>query len=138
MGPIQPPVQWMPGVLSQGLKCGRGVTLTTHPPLVPRSGTSSPPRAFRTCSGTLLYIQNFTGNNDRVIAQAVSRRPLTAEARLLPGLSMRNLWWKKWHYYGFFSEFYCFPLSISFHRRSPTHIIWRMKNMFVSGSSSET
>jgi hypothetical protein len=30
----QPPVQWVPG-LSQG--CGRGVTLTPHPLLVPRS-----------------------------------------------------------------------------------------------------
>jgi hypothetical protein len=31
LGPTQPPVQWVPGVLSQGLKRGRGVTLTTHP-----------------------------------------------------------------------------------------------------------
>jgi hypothetical protein len=34
--PTQPPVQWVPGVLSLGLKPGRGVTLTTHPHLVPR------------------------------------------------------------------------------------------------------
>jgi hypothetical protein len=33
----QPPVQWVPGVLSPGVNRGRGVTLTTHPPLVPRS-----------------------------------------------------------------------------------------------------
>jgi hypothetical protein len=32
LGPTQPPVQWVPGV-----KCGRGVTLTTHPHVVPRS-----------------------------------------------------------------------------------------------------
>jgi hypothetical protein len=31
LGPTQPPVQWVPGFLSPGLKCGRGVTLTTHP-----------------------------------------------------------------------------------------------------------
>jgi hypothetical protein len=31
LGPIQPPVQWVPGVLSPGRKRGRGVTLTTHP-----------------------------------------------------------------------------------------------------------
>jgi hypothetical protein len=42
-----PPVQWVPGVLSSGVKRGRGVTLTTHPYLVPssrmsRSYTSSP------------------------------------------------------------------------------------------------
>jgi hypothetical protein len=37
LGPTQPPVQWVPGVLSPGVKRGRGVTLTTHPHLVPRS-----------------------------------------------------------------------------------------------------
>jgi hypothetical protein len=30
-------VQWVPAVLSAGVKCGRGVILTTHPNLVPRS-----------------------------------------------------------------------------------------------------
>jgi hypothetical protein len=35
--PTQPPVQWVPGVLSPGVKRGRGVMLTTHPHLVPRS-----------------------------------------------------------------------------------------------------
>ena len=34
--PTQPPVKWVPG-LSHGVKCGRGVLLTTHPLLVPRS-----------------------------------------------------------------------------------------------------
>jgi hypothetical protein len=38
--PTQPPVQWIPEVLSPGLKGGRGVTLTTHPHLVPRSSMS--------------------------------------------------------------------------------------------------
>jgi hypothetical protein len=36
LGPTQPPVQWVPGVLSLGLKRGLGVTLTTHPHLVLR------------------------------------------------------------------------------------------------------
>ena len=36
--PTQPPVQWVPG-LSRG-KIGRGVLLTTHPFLVPRSWKS--------------------------------------------------------------------------------------------------
>jgi hypothetical protein len=31
LGPTQSPVQWVPGVLSPGLKSGRGVTLTIHP-----------------------------------------------------------------------------------------------------------
>jgi hypothetical protein len=37
LGPTQPPVQWVPGVLSPGVKRVRGVMLTTHPHLVPRS-----------------------------------------------------------------------------------------------------
>jgi hypothetical protein len=40
LGPTQPPVQWVPGVLSPGLNRGRSVTLTTHPHLVPRSRMS--------------------------------------------------------------------------------------------------
>jgi hypothetical protein len=40
LGPTQTPVQWVPGVLSPGIKRGRGVTLTTHPHLVPRSRMS--------------------------------------------------------------------------------------------------
>jgi hypothetical protein len=37
LGPTQPPVQWVPGVLSSGVKRGRGVTLAIHPHVVPRS-----------------------------------------------------------------------------------------------------
>jgi hypothetical protein len=36
LGPTQPPVQWVPGALSPGVKRGRGVMLTTHHPIVPR------------------------------------------------------------------------------------------------------
>jgi hypothetical protein len=36
LGPTQPPIEWVPGVLSQGVKRG-GVKLTTHLQLVPRS-----------------------------------------------------------------------------------------------------
>ena len=39
LGPIQPPVQWVQ-VLSPEVECGRGVLLTTHPLLVPRSWKS--------------------------------------------------------------------------------------------------
>jgi hypothetical protein len=35
--PTQPPVQWVPGIISPGVKRGRGVMLATHPHLVPRS-----------------------------------------------------------------------------------------------------
>jgi hypothetical protein len=59
LGPTQPAVQWVPGVLSLGLKRGRDVTLTTRPNLVPksrmsRSCTPSPPSTFMVCSGTAL------------------------------------------------------------------------------------
>jgi hypothetical protein len=37
LGPTQPRVQWVPGVLSPGVKRGRGVMLTTHAHKVPRS-----------------------------------------------------------------------------------------------------
>jgi hypothetical protein len=36
-GAHQTPVPWVTEVLSPGVKRGRGVTLTTHPHLVPRS-----------------------------------------------------------------------------------------------------
>jgi hypothetical protein len=40
LGPTQPPVQWVPVVLSPGVKRGRGVTLTPQPNLVQRSWMS--------------------------------------------------------------------------------------------------
>jgi hypothetical protein len=61
--PTLSPVQWVPGVLSPGLKRGWGVTLTIHPHLVPRSRmsrsyTSSPTSAFIACSGTVLEVKS--------------------------------------------------------------------------------
>jgi hypothetical protein len=49
LGPTQSLVQWVPEVVSSGVKRGRGVILTTHDHLVPRSRmsrsyTSSPKR----------------------------------------------------------------------------------------------
>jgi hypothetical protein len=40
LGPTQPPIQWVPGVFSPGVKCGQGVMLTTHFHLVPRLSMS--------------------------------------------------------------------------------------------------
>jgi hypothetical protein len=39
LGPIQPPVQWVPGLIPR-VKSGQGVTLTPHPLLVPWSRKS--------------------------------------------------------------------------------------------------
>jgi hypothetical protein len=36
LGPTQPPIQFVPGALSPGVKRGRSVTLTTHPLPVPK------------------------------------------------------------------------------------------------------
>jgi hypothetical protein len=59
-GATQPPVQWVPVVLSPGVKRGWGVTLTTHFHLVPRSRMSRsytlfPLRLHRSVVG-LLYL----------------------------------------------------------------------------------
>jgi hypothetical protein len=67
LGPTQPPVQWVPGVLSPGVKRGWCVMLTTHPHLVPRSWMSrsyisSPPQAPPWCVTGLLYFFTFTSN----------------------------------------------------------------------------
>jgi hypothetical protein len=61
VGPTQTSVQWVLGVLSQEIKRGRGVTLTTHPHLVLRSWmgrsyTSSPPQAPPWRVAGLLYL----------------------------------------------------------------------------------
>jgi hypothetical protein len=61
LGPTQPPVQWLLEVLSLGVIRGRGVTLTTHPHLVPttwmsRSYTSSPSLRLCRCVVGLLYL----------------------------------------------------------------------------------
>jgi len=39
LGPTQPPVKWVPRSFPE-VKCGRGVLLTTHPLLLPRSWKS--------------------------------------------------------------------------------------------------
>jgi hypothetical protein len=55
-------VQWVLGVLSPGVQHGQGVTLTTHPHLVPRSWmsrsyTSSPPVPQQVCCGTAFIVK---------------------------------------------------------------------------------
>jgi hypothetical protein len=79
--PTQPPVQWVPGVLSPGVKCGRGLTLTTHPHLVPRSRpsrsyTSSPPKRLH---GVYWNIFNFICSlfyDTSSVTKSIQRRKL--------------------------------------------------------------
>jgi hypothetical protein len=68
-------------------------------------------------------------NLGRAMAQAVSRRPLTAEARVRSrGQFMWDLWWTKWHWDRFFPEYFGFFLSISFHQCS---ITWKNKKKLI-------
>jgi hypothetical protein len=46
LGPTQPPVHWVPGALTPGVKGGGGVMLTAHPLLVPRLRKS---RSYTSC-----------------------------------------------------------------------------------------
>jgi hypothetical protein len=56
----------------------------------------------------------------RAMAQVVSRRPLTAEARVRARANPSGICGgQSGTGTGFFSEFFGFPLSISIHRRSP-------------------
>jgi hypothetical protein len=69
LGPTQPPVHWVPGVLSRGVKRGRGVMLTTHPHLVPRSWMSrsyvllSPQAPPWRVEGLLYLLLHYTSNS---------------------------------------------------------------------------
>jgi hypothetical protein len=68
------------------------------------------------------------------MVQVVSRRPLTAEARVRAWVNpCGDLWWTKWHWDRFFSESFGFsPVNI-YHSTVAlqTHIIWGMRNMLT-------
>jgi hypothetical protein len=86
---------------------------TTQTPYISPSEDSSVSETYTaTCSKSV--------SQGRAMAQAVSRRPPTAEARVRSQVSPWNLWWTKWHWDKVFSEFFGFPLSISFYRCSIT------------------
>jgi hypothetical protein len=51
---------------------------------------------------------------------------------------MWDLWWTKRHWGSFFSKFFGFSLSISFHLGSHSYIICGMNSRPVGGCSSET
>ena len=50
--------------------------------------------------------------------RAFSRRPLAAEPRVRSKDSLCDIWLTKWHSDGFFSEYFGFFLSLSFHQCS--------------------
>jgi hypothetical protein len=56
-----------------------------------------------------------------------------------PCQSMWDLWWEKLHWDRFLSDFFGFPLSVSFHRGSPhSHVTSEKNSRSVNGRSSET
>jgi hypothetical protein len=88
--PTQPPVQWLPGVLYPGVKRGRGLTLTTHPHLVPwswmsRSYTSSLPSVSMACSGAALYSYNSVDS-----AVFLKRMPIVVSQPIQNAMLLRN------------------------------------------------
>jgi hypothetical protein len=48
-----------------------------------------------------------------------------------PGQSIWDLWWTKWHWDRFLSEFFGFYLSYHSTVALQTHIIWGMRNMLT-------
>jgi len=49
----------------------------------------------------------------------------------IPGQSVWNLWWTKWHYDRFLSQHFGFPLSVSFHQWSILIIMFVIPVTFV-------
>jgi hypothetical protein len=71
----------------------------------------------------------------RAMAQAVSRRPLTTEARVRSEVkSMWDLWWTKWHWDRFFSELSVFPCRF---QSTGAQLIVKLGKKNCSSSSSQ-
>jgi hypothetical protein len=59
----------------------------------------------------------------RAMARVASHGALNAVARgLILGQFVWDLWWTKWHWDRFFSEYFGFALSVSFHKCSTLFI----------------
>jgi hypothetical protein len=66
----------------------------------------------------------------RAMAQAVSRRALTAEARVRSrGQSMWDLWWTNWHWDMFLSEYFGFPCQ---YHSTGAPLNWKSRNNLVT------
>jgi hypothetical protein len=55
---------------------------------------------------------------------------------MIPGQSMWDLWWTKWHWDRFFPEYFGVPLSVSFHWCSVTRENEK-KIIFITGLHSK-
>jgi hypothetical protein len=89
LGPTQPPVQWVLGVLSPRVKCGQGMVLTTHPILVLRlrkcaSYTSFPPKCHPWHVVGPLYTYITYLSNTRILTALTSERYITARVHSVP------------------------------------------------------
>jgi hypothetical protein len=112
LGSTQPPVQWVPGVLSPGVKArpGRDADHSLH--LVPRSWmsrsyTSSPPKRLHGV------------RRDCFIKRSFSHRPLVPETRFgARGQSGWDLWWTKGRWGKFFGFKCLYHSTVALH----THI----------------
>jgi hypothetical protein len=58
----------------------------------------------------------------------MDQREITGQEKKIPHRSMWDLWWTKWHWDRFFSEYLGFPLSISFHLG---YIKWKSRKNFI-------
>jgi hypothetical protein len=104
VGPTQTPVQWVPGVLPPGLKRGRGMTLTTHPHLVPRSSMSRsytplPPSAFMACSGTALAFFFWSGDG-AIFVHVLPQCPRGFMVSAVDSEPEHILWCMMWSFHG--------------------------------------
>jgi len=66
----------------------------------------------------LLLYSIVSPNEDRTTVQAVSRRPLEAGSGSNPEQPTWDLLRTDWQWHGVFSEYFAFPLSVSFHQCS--------------------
>jgi hypothetical protein len=75
-----------------------------------------------------------------VKAQAVSRRPVTAEAQVRSQVQgMLDLWWTKWHCGRFLTKHFGFHLSVPYHQCSMHIIIICILTLLLSeGQAGET
>jgi hypothetical protein len=86
-----------------------------------------------------LYIRIFIylSFNDTVKTARWLRRLPAASPRQgsIPGPSTWDVWWTKWHWDRFFSEYFCFPPSITFHNQSllyhRRYTAWRKSHLTI-------